>query len=156
MKAISFQTLALLALPLAANTLGQDAVDRSDLRILLVGHDPASPAPAFPGQATDRTRELYGERTAAFEALLRKHFADVRVVFGAEYAATMSDSADVTIFDARPKALTPAVRSRDEATGEMRYQPATYLPDDFSHAAITIAESSPRIGEPLGLKLDWL
>jgi len=124
--------------------------------VLYVGHDPSAPQVMFPQLATERTHELYRERTPAFEAFLREYFEDVRVVYGEEYTADMSDEADVTLFDARPKELTPTVRKVDAASGAMHYEPATYLPRDFSRPALMISENSPRIGEPLGLKLDWL
>ena len=53
-------------------------------------------------------------------------------------------------FVALERTLKEAVREQGH------YEPAEFLPFDFSHAAITIADKSPRLGEPLGLKLDWL
>lgn len=131
-------------------------IEKSALRVLFVGHDPAAPQLPFKDLATKRTVELYKERTAAFEALLRSRFEHVTIVYGADYRVALSDRVDVTIFDARPKALSPAERGVDPKTGQPTYTPARYLPQDFAHAALTIAENSPRIGEPLGLKLDWL
>ncbi|MCP3917229.1 MAG: hypothetical protein GY711_16900 [bacterium] len=148
--------LALLA-AIPALAAAQEEASRSDLRVLLVGHDPADPKVPIASTATKRTYELYRERTAAWEALLREHFADVRVVHRGDYEASLSDEVDVTIFDARPKRLAPAVRERHGAAGQNRLQGrATYLPSDFSRPALTISENSPGIGEPLGLKLDWL
>ena len=31
-----------------------------------------------------------------------------------------------------------------------------FLPDDFAHAALTVSHISPRLGEALGTKHDWL
>ncbi|HEX5051915.1 MAG TPA: hypothetical protein VFZ65_09100 [Planctomycetota bacterium] len=151
-------------IPLAALLLfgafagAQDAspATKSGLRVLLVGQDPAAPKLPFADMAKERTLRLYRERTAAWEALLRYHFENVRVVHGEDYAIEMSNDADVTIFDCRPKALTPRVDEKDPRTGERIYKAATYLPESFDRPALMIAENSPLIGEPIGLKLDWL
>ena len=129
---------------------------RTDLRVLFVGQDPAALKVMFSNMAVERTRKLYRERTPAWEALLRYHFKNVTVVYGDDYRVEMSDAADVTIFDVPPKALSEAKRGTDPVTGEPTYQAATYLPESFDRPAIMIAANAPRIGEPLGLKLDWL
>lgn len=151
----------LLALLLSASlSVAQDSAasspDTNSLRVLLVSHDPASPKMSFADMAKARTHRLYRERAAAWEALLRYHFEHVKVVYGDDYHVAMSDAVDVTIFDARPKALTAAKRGKDPVTGESTYEAATYLPESFDRPAILIADNAPRIGEPLGLKLDWL
>ncbi|MEM8710843.1 MAG: hypothetical protein AAGG01_07820 [Planctomycetota bacterium] len=132
------------------------ARSKSQLRVLFVGNDPAAPDVLFADMANERTVELYKERTPAFEAFLTERFESVRVVYGGDYVASLSDGFDVTIFDTRPKALKEAVRGVDPETGESIYEPAAYLPESFTRPAITIAANSPQIGEPLGLKLDWL
>ncbi len=139
-------SLLLTAVLAAAPAFAQEA---DNLRVLLVGHDPAAPKVPFPDMANERTYALYRERTAAFEALLRYHFEGVRVVHADDYRVEMSDEVDVTVFDALPKPVTPA-------GAEDGYRPAVYLPESFDHPALMIAENSPRIGDSLGLKLDWL
>ena len=134
----------------------QVAPAKSELRVLLVGHDPEAPDMMFADLGTPRTVELYKERTAAFKTFLNERFVHVTIVYGADYRVEMSDRVDVTIFDARPKALQPAKREVDPDTGEMDYQAAEYLPLSFDRPAMMIAYNSPQIGEPLGLKLDWL
>ncbi|MEM1453437.1 MAG: hypothetical protein AAF957_28520 [Planctomycetota bacterium] len=113
----------------------QENAPKSALRVLLVAHDPSSPQVSFPDMATERTHALYSERRDAFAALLREHFQNVRVVHASQYTPAMSGEEDVTVFDARP---------------------ARELDRSFSHPALMIGETSPRMGEPLGLKLDWL
>ena len=147
--AVTF-SVSLLAQADAAAARSQAAADQTAaLRVLLVGHDPAAPKVSFKQLAKERTYRLYRERTAAFEALLRYHFEHVEVVHGEDYVPAMSDRADVTIFDCRPKALRPMQR-------EPEYRAAEYLPADFDAPAIMISENSPWIGEPLGTKFDWL
>ena len=151
--------LSLLACSIGAQQITHDRApgdgEHGGLRVLLVGHDPAAPQVPFTDMAKERTYRLYRERTAAFEALLRYHFADVRVVYAGDYSPEMSDDVDVTVFDARPKQ-----RAADgEADGDgasSSYRPPSYLPASFDRPALMIAETSPLIGEPLGLKLDWL
>ena len=129
---------------------------KSALRVLYVGDDPAAPKIMFADSADERTKELHSERTPAFTRFLGERFEHVTVVFGDDYSVGLSDAVDVTIFDTRPKALTESVRGTDPDTGESTYKPATYLPESFDRPAITISANSPTIGEPLGLKLDWL
>ena len=135
---MSLRTIALLTCLVAGAPSAaalQDDAAKSPLRVLLVTHDPASPKVSFPDMATERTYELYRERGEAFATLLREHFADVQVVIGEDYSVDLSDAVDVTVFDARP---------------------GDDLERSFSRPALMIGETSPRIGEPLGLKLDWL
>ncbi len=154
-------TLPLAAFAATASLAGGAAQEagpagKSDLRVLYVGDNPEAPKVMFADSADKRTVELYKERTPAFTAFLNERFEHVTVVFGDDYTVELSDQVDVTIFDTRPKALTKAVREVDPETGEMNYEPATYLPKSFDRPAITISANSPTIGEPLGLKLDWL
>jgi len=131
---------------------------QDDLRVLLVGHDPDDPKVMFRQLATERTFQLHRERTAAFEALLRYHFERVTVVYADDYLPKMSDDVDVTVFDVVPRALTAEVREFDEA-GKFdsdSYRAPTYLPKSFDRPALMTAGVTPRVGEPLGLKLDWL
>ena len=143
----------LLAIPIAEGQ-GQDG--KSDLRVLLVSHDPANVRVPFADMNDERTVALYAERGKLFEAMLNEHFKSVRLVHGGDYTTAMSDGVDVTLFDCRPKALSQAERGTDPVTGESTYKPAEYLPKSFDRPAMMIAENSPTMGEPLGLKLDWL
>lgn len=151
---------------IAAFAVGQDRAEAApeatpasapaELRVLLVGHDPARPKVVFPQLAKERTFRLYRERTAAWEALLRYHFAHVTVVHGDDYRVEMSDDVDVTVFDCRPAQLEAAREDKDPETGATVYRRASYLPESFDRPAVLIAENAPLIGEPIGLKLDWL
>ena len=148
--------LVLAPLLLAASLVQAGEGEKSALSVLFVGHDPAAPHVSFPDMATERTHELYAERTPAFEAFLNEHFEEVRVVHGADYRPYQSEAFDVTIFDTMPPALTEAGWQTDPETGEQTYTQAVYLPEEFDLPALLIGEASPRIGEGLGLKLDWL
>ncbi len=163
MRHVFLPTVILFCLTCSSWSSGQDLptgaaapTKKSELRVLFVGHDPAAPQVPFADMAKGRTLELYKERTPAFDAFLRERFSHVTVVYGPKYTVDMSDQVDVTIFDSRPKALTPSQRDVDPKTGQTHYKPATYLPETFTRPALTISENSPRIGEPVGLKLDWL
>ncbi len=157
MKFRTYLGAARLGAAITAGAQAQESrQDKSPLRVLLVGHNPESPNIMFADLGTSRTVELYKERTAAFTEFLNQRFSEVTVVFGANYSVEMSDQVDVTIFDTRPKKLKEAKREVNPDTGEMDYEPAEYLPISFARPALMIAENSPQIGEPLGLKLDWL
>ena len=129
---------------------------KSDLKVLLVSHDPEAPKLAFASMADERTTELYAERAAAWKKLLDQHFESVQLVYGSDYKIEMSDKVDVTMFDSRPPELSPAGEVTDPETGETSYQRASYIPESFSRPALLVAENSPLMGEPIGLKLDWL
>ena len=153
---VALIVLSLLAGPAAAAEGPQGKTAARELRVLFVGQDPKAPVAPFADLAKPRTYALLRERTAAFEALLRYHFKDVRVVHGADYTAEMSADVDVTVFDALPKALIATRREKNPTTGAVDYRPAAYLPASFDRPALMISHVSPRIGEPLGLKLDWM
>ena len=154
----SFLLSAVLA-AFATVATAQDAPTantKSDLRVLYVGHDPADPLVPFKDMATERTFELYRERTGAFKEFLEAHFNHVQVVHRLDYEVEMSGDVDVTLFDARPRELAPAGEVEDPVTGMMVYRRASHLPHSFDRPALLISENSPLIGEALGLKLDWL
>lgn len=136
-----------LVLAVPSSLLAQEETPKP-LRVLLVGHNPDAPKVVFPQLAKPRTKRLYRERTAAWEALLRYHFEHVQVVHGNDYKTAMSEAVDVTIFDCRPKPLP--------APNKTKSGRPLALPESFDRPAILIAENAPLIGEPIGLKLDWL
>lgn len=146
---MSLHRVILLPLALAALAGLTPAQEhpKSDLAVLLVAQDPEHPVVPIYTEVTDRALELCRERTAAFEGLLREHFNDVTVVYGADYLVGLSEAADVTLFDVLPPVLGRGEGDRD---------PVAYLPQDFAHAALTISHVSPLIGESLGTKNDWL
>ncbi|WIO74011.1 hypothetical protein QP938_12005 [Porticoccaceae bacterium LTM1] len=143
---------------LAANSLF--AANKSDLKILYVGNNPEtvqlSGADKM-GGVGDRVQELKKSRLPSFQKFLSDHFKTVDVVFSIDYSEDMSDKYQVTIFGDVPKAIKERVLEVDEKTGQtLKYEPAQYLTKDFDSAAIVIADVSPRIGEPLEYKMDWL
>ena len=106
------------------------------LRVLYVGYDPQKPMPAklvwfMPSEK--RYAEFYKSRMPAFKSFLEKNFTEVKTVDGRDYDVKMSDSVDVTIFDAYP----------------------VNLPANFDRPAILMAAVAPDIGIPIGLKFDW-
>lgn len=129
---------------------------KSDLRVLYVGIDPASPQ-----QPVKSSRELPQQfetkllRWDDFKSFLSKEFKTFKQIDRLEYNAGMSDDYDVTIFDARPKPIKEKIFEPDGKGGVKRYEPAVYVPLDFSAAALTICQLSSNLGEPIGTKLDW-
>ncbi len=119
---------------------------RSDLRILLVGHDPADPYVNY--EPTKKMVAMHAERTGSFTELLNKHFHDVRVVFAKDYEVAMSSGVDVTILDAKPPVVV-------EANGETSYFDQL-LPGDFRRPVLSVGEVSADVGLGLNLKIDWL
>lgn len=152
-------TLLLGAALGGAPLLAQDSAsptEKSALRVLVVSHDPEAPQTGFADPNEPRTLELFEERSESWKTFLEGHFEHVALVHGESYEVTMSNAVDVTLFDALPPARNESGWQEDEVTGERTYVPPSYLPDDFSRPALMIGPNTPRIGEPLGLKLDWL
>lgn len=146
----SLALLACLTASPAAASAPPPLAQKSDLRVLLVTHDPESPRVPIPSIATDRTHELYRERGPAFEAFLREHFEHVEAVVGMDYREEMSEGVDVTVFD------SPPLRTDDFGGSSGPTVRERTLNRNFSRPALMIGYASPRIGEPIGLKLDWL
>ncbi len=131
--------LIVLVLLFAATTLhakGINPPSKIPLRVLYVGYNPQKPMPAklvwyMPSEK--RYAEFYKSRMPAFKSFLEKNFTVVKTVDGRDYDVKMSDSVDVTIFDAYP----------------------VKLPANFDRPAILMAAVAPDIGISIGLKFDW-
>lgn len=133
-----------LALAAAATASTQaPTTEKSDLKVLFVGHDPTSPRIEY--EPTPQTVALMKERTVSFEVFLNEHFESVQVVLAKDYQPSMSDAVGVTIFDEKPNGKV------DPASGE-----TLPLPRDFDRPALMIGQVSDEIGRGVGHKLDWL
>lgn len=147
-KVLLIFTLALVTVSVFAQ--------KSDLRVLYVGIDPASPQKAVKGRNELPTQfETRLLRWNEFKSFLAQEFKVFKQLDRLEYNAAMSDDYDVTIFDARPKVLKERIWESDGKGGVKRYEPAAYLPDKFSAAALSINQLSSNLGEAIGTKLDW-
>lgn len=90
-----------------------------------------------------------------FGTFLRDNYKNVKMVDRMEYVASMSDKYDVTIIDATIKPIKESIVEKD-ADGEIkRYEPAVYLPKDYSAATVMISATCGTIGGSIGLKLNW-
>ncbi len=138
----------LLVLPIFAQ--------KSDLSILYVGINPEKHPEEIRSRywSNEKVNAEKRLRWAEFEQFLNKHFNNVGMVHNTEYKEPMSDSYDVTIFDAVPNKLKKAERGQKE-DGSYYYHPAEYLSRDFSAACITIALNSSQIGEGYKNKFDY-
>ena len=132
----------------------QAQVKKSDVSVLYVGGSADMDAI---GEKVDSAelRKSVAERTASFEKMLKHYFKTVKAVQGADYEMGMSENYDVTIFDGKPKELTPAKLVQDEQGNPVDYTPATYLTEDFDRPAIVVAEMGSTLGSSIGLKTDW-
>ncbi len=132
----------------------QAQVKKSDVSVLYVGGSADMDAI---GEKVDSAelRKSVAERTASFEKMLKHYFKTVKAVQGADYEMGMSENYDVTIFDGKPKELTPAKLVQDEQGNPIDYTPATYLTEDFDRPAIVVAEMGSTLGSSIGLKTDW-
>ena len=95
------------------------------------------------------------ERTANFTKFLKKHFTKVTAVNGKDYDPNMSKNFDVTVFDGRPNVYRKGIREKGPDGNYIKYERDAYLPDDFSSAALCIAQASEDLGRSIGSKNDW-
>lgn len=133
---------------------------RSPLKVLFVGYDPSKPMPQakqrYPGgMSKEMFEKQYPMRMPAFSALLRKYFAEVKTMDCRDWKPVDADPYDVVIFDFNTTILENAEEKKD-ADGKTKYIAERYLPDNFSKPVVFIATTAARMGERLGLKLDWL
>ena len=126
------------------------------LRVLYVGNDPNTPEGYGYGGSPEYIAELNQTRVDEYTSFLDQYF-DVVQVFADDYKVEMSQTVDVTIFDALPMEL----QGLDMETGtrkEWRQSARDewkYLPADFDRPAIIIAGLGAPIGDSLELKIDW-
>lgn len=132
----------------------QAQVKKSDVSVLYVGGSADMDAVGEKVDSAELRRSV-AERTASFEKILKHYFKTVKAVQGADYEMGMSKNYDVTIFDGKPKELTPAKLVQDEQGNPIDYTPATYLTEDFDRPAIVVAEMGSTLGSSIGLKTDW-
>lgn len=151
-------TLFLLLLALGL-TYGQQ---KQDVSVLYVGFDPSIPFPEElinsvtqnGGMTPERFREDYKTRLPEFKKYLQDYFEVVKTIDARNYKTEMSADYDVTIFDQTIEPWKPKVS--EMVDGNMKYEPAKYLTEDFDHATIFIGHTSPVMGQSVGTKLDWL
>lgn len=133
---------------------------KSQVKVLFVGYDPAKPMPEITRFAPGMMSEVgfkaeYPVRMPAFKALLSQYFSEVKTMDCRDWEPADSEPYDVTIFDFRTKQVEPA-KTEKLANGQTQYIPARYLPDNFSKPVIFMASTADEMGRKIGLKLDWL
>lgn len=154
-------TVLILLLLAIGFTYGQQ---KQDISVLYVGYDPAIPFTnsvintqlgSAPGSMSEeRFNEDVKTRLPAFVAYLKNYFTTVEDVDARNYKTEMSADYDVTIFDQTIEPWKPQVR--EMVDGNMKYEPAKYLTEDFEHATIFIGHTASVMGQSVGTKLDWL
>ena len=153
-------TLGIALLLLSQACLSQ-SMQKQNIRVLYVGYDPAVPIPdslqdkisITGGASPERFTVEYASRMPAFKTYLENYFITVKTVDARSYEMNMSADYDVTIFDEVIRPWKARVYERKE--GRTIYEPAKFLTEDFSYAAIFIGHTAPTMGESVGSKLDW-
>lgn len=139
---------------------GSVFAQKSAVKVLFVGYDPAKPMPEIlrsaPGMMSEEGfKAQYPVRMPAFKTLLSQYFSEVKTMDCRDWNPADSEPYDVTIFDFRTKQVEPA-KTEKLANGQTNYTAARYLPDNFSKPVIFIASTADEMGRRIGLKLDWL
>jgi hypothetical protein len=114
----------------------RSTAEKINLRILYVGYDASRPMPdkvAYFSTWEPAMTMAYKTRMDDFKRFLNSRFTTVKLVDVRNYNTSLSQDADVTIFDASP----------------------VNLPADFDRPAILLHAMAPNIGIPLHLKFDW-
>jgi len=127
---------------------------KEKMSVLYVGGTPDFNTIGVPSDSVKVAKSIK-ERSADFTRFLKQKFTKVTAVDGKDYTPEMSGAYDVTIFDGKPKVLRPEVIEYDENGRVTKFTRPAYLPDDFDHAAVFIAEMSEDLGRSLGSKNDW-
>lgn len=161
MKQFLVHAILLLIIIAGVKTVvGQPAPSKYKLKVLFVGYDPAKPMPqskrTYPGMMSKEafTAE-YPVRMPAFKELLSNYFTEVKTIDCRDWNPSDSDPFDVTVFDFAPKAIKESKYEKD-SSGKTIYEPARYLPDNFSKPVVFISSTASEMGSAIGLKLDWL
>lgn len=144
-----FITLAVAAIMVAASAFAKEK-----LNVLYVGGAPDINTVGIPADSLMAAHTVK-TRMADFTKFLKQHFTKVTAIEGKDYTPEMSDNYDVTVFDGKPKEITPAIREFDDKGRITRFENASYLPSDFDNACVMIAEMSEDLGRSIGTKNDW-
>lgn len=148
------KTLLLCALTLLLCVGVQATTKKSNLKILYVGG--SSDLNTW-GTKVDSVflRQSAAERMASFEEMLNTYFETVEVMDAKDYLPEMSDRYDVTIFDGKPRQLTPPKIEKNAEGRVINRIAAGYLPETFDRPAVMVAEMGETLGRRIGLKTDW-
>ncbi len=153
---ISLISIALVGLSFTGCSTGKQS---NELRVLYLGGQSEWSNGEYGGPKKFATEEDFQqqvtERMNDFGELLRTYFDSVTVMRAADYRPEMSYNYDVTIFDGVPPTLVDREVVKDENGRVTNVIPASYLPDDFSAASITIGCIGNTIGRSIGSKNDW-
>ncbi|MDE6810268.1 MAG: protein-disulfide reductase DsbD N-terminal domain-containing protein [Muribaculaceae bacterium] len=147
--------LTLLVVAVMAVFSSCDSSNKEKLNVLYVGGSANLETMGGVEVDPDTLAASVAERMASFSEFLNDHFTDVTVIDAKEYTPDMSKNFDVTVFDGRPNPIREKIMEYDENGRVTRYEPAAYLPDDFSSAALCIASASQDMGRTIGTKNDW-
>ena len=107
-------------------------------------------------EVQERILQLKAARTESFRRFLADHFITVDVIYSHDYDEGDSDRYDVTVFGDLPQPFAPETREYSDDGSLLERKKAVYLSDEFDNAAILINVVSPRVGEPLQYKMDWM
>lgn len=141
MKSIKqFFLLLLMALPFTM--VSQSKIKKSDLKILIVAHNPDSlQTNGYGSPVSPRYAELAKTRGKEYKKLLEPYFKTVKLMNSEDYDYTMSDHYDVTVMDDLPKPIESVdlglYRSGESIVrGDQVMTYDRYLPDNFDRAII--------------------
>lgn len=149
----------LLSLLLTCVLTGGYGQERQNLKVLYVGYAPDRPLPEHYKTATggDLMENSFKPRMAQFKAMLSRYFTEVETIDAREYAESLSENFDVTIFDALPNPIVEPKLEPFTLAGFTFYRqlrPGQYLSDTFNRPAIFIGEMAYEMGYYNGLKTD--
>ncbi len=136
-------------------SMASSAEAKEKLRVLYVGGSPNIETMAREITDSAMLAKSVKERMTDFDKFLRQRFTTVKTINGKDYTPEMSDAYDVTVFDAKPRAIKEKEYIYNDNGQIVGVNPAVYLPADFDNAALFIANASEDLGRSLGSKNDW-
>ncbi|MDR6782189.1 hypothetical protein ABIE26_001322 [Pedobacter africanus] len=154
MKRITFQiAVLLLSLCCFVPAMAQKNGSLNNLSVLYVGGSANWENDAFK-TPEDKAKDVQ-RRMASFEAMLKQHFSNVKVVDAKGYTQDMSNTYDVTVIDGTPKPIAERQMIKDAKGNVTKYIPPAYLTESFNRPVVFIGETGEKLGRSIGLKLDW-
>lgn len=139
-KAASIFFLLLIIAPLSL--FSQKKINKSDIRVLIVAHNPDSLLKdGYGSPVSSRYAELAKSRGQEYRKLLEPYFKTVETMNSSDYHYTMSNDYDVTIMDDLPKPIETVDmgeyrNGKSIIRGDQVLTYNRYIPDDFDRAII--------------------
>ncbi len=132
--------------------LAQTPIKKSNIKVLYVGQNPDRHDGYTFGGNLEVWNEIKKERAKVFHEFFQEYFHEVTLVYGEDYKESMSDSHDVTVFDALP----PRMDGTEGEYLQLFPKGPDFVSEDYDAATVLIAGVGGAITWNKKIKIDWL